>query len=140
MLEQKIYSLQDAAIKSDYTQKEIRRFVHLELIPSIGKDEKNPRFDEYDLQWIRTIRHLQHCHMNDDEIRRYAILYAAGGSTIPERKKMLDAKRQELEAEIYDLQSGLDFISYRQEYYDRIRRCDIDGAARILLESDMCMF
>ena len=77
--------------------------------------------------------------MTDDEIRRYANLYAAGGSTIPERKKMLDAKRQELEAEIYDLQAGLDFISYRQEYYDRIRRCDIDGAAQILLESDMCM-
>ena len=138
MLEQKIYSLKDVAAKSDYPEKEIRRFVRLELIPSIGKEEKNPRFDEYDLQWIRTIRHLQHCHMTDDEIRRN--LYAAGGSTIPERKKMLDAKRQELEAEIYDLQAGLDFISYRQEYYDRIRRCDIDGAAQILLESDMCMF
>ena len=55
MLEQKIYSLKDVAMKSDYPEKEIRRFVRLELIPSIGKEEKNPRFDEYDLQWIRTI-------------------------------------------------------------------------------------
>ncbi len=140
MLEQKIYSLKDVVTKTSYTTKDIRHFVRAELIPSIGKTEKNPRFDEFDLQWIRTIRHLQHCHMTDDEIRRYASLYAAGTSTIPERKKMLDAKRQELEAEIYDLQAGLDFISYRQEYYDRIRHCDIDGAAQILLESDMCMF
>lgn len=140
MLEQKIYSLKAVAEKSDYAEKDIRHFVRAELIPSISKDEKNPRFDEFDLQWIRTIRHLQHCRMTEDEIRRYANLYAAGSSTIPERKQMLDEKRQELEAEIYDLQSGLDFISYRQEYYDRIRRCDIDGAAQILLESDMCMF
>ena len=67
-------------------------------------------------------------------------LFAQGSKTIPERKAMLAAKAQELEAEIYDLQSSLDFISYRQQYYDRILEQDIDGAAEVLLESDMCMF
>ena len=53
---------------------------------------------------------------------------------------MLKEKAQELEAEMYELQASLDYINYRQQYYDRILEQDIDGAAEVLLESDMCMF
>ena len=78
--------------------------------------------------------------MTNDEIYKYAQLFAKGSTTIPERKAMLKEKAQELEAEMYELQASLDYINYRQQYYDRILEQDIDGAAEVLLESDMCMF
>lgn len=140
MLEQKIYSLEEARRKTNLSAEILHSFCEHNLIPGIQPGTAKPRFDEYDLQWIKVLNSLKHCRMNNAEIAKYATLFAQGSKTIPERKAMLAAKAQELEAEIYDLQSSLDFISYRQQYYDRILEQDIDGAAEVLLESDMCMF
>lgn len=140
MLEQKIYSLTEVANKTNLTEEKLLSFCKLRYIPGVDSDSKTPRFDEYDVQWTRVLIELEHSRMTSEEIQKYAELFAQGGETIPERKKMLADKRQELEAEIYDLQSSINFIDYRNQYYDRITEQDIDGAAEVLLESDMCMF
>ena len=140
MLEQKIYSLKEAAQKTNLSAKMLRSFCDNNLIIGIKPFTKTPRFDEFDIQWIKIVDSLKHCRMTNDEIFNYAQLFAKGSKTIPERKAMLKEKAQELEAEMYDIQASLDYINYRQQYYDRILEQDIDGAAEILLESDMCMF
>ena len=140
MLEQKIYSLEEAGQKTNLSAKILHSFCDHNLIPGVKPGTKAPRFDEYDIQWIKIIDSLKHCRMTNDEIYKYAQLFAKGSATIPERKAMLKEKAQELEAEMYELQASLDYINYRQQYYDRILEQDIDGAAEVLLESDMCMF
>lgn len=53
-------------------------------------------------------------------MRTYIDLCLAGESSIPERKVILAEKRKRLEEEIRRIQESIDYIDWKQSFYDEV--------------------
>lgn len=53
-------------------------------------------------------------------MREYIALCLAGESTIPERKIILDIKRQALVEQLKQVQDCIDYIDWKQSFYDDV--------------------
>jgi predicted transcriptional regulator len=52
------------------------------------------------------------------EIKEYARLYVEGDSTIEARRRIIEARRQEVLRELENLRTTLDFIDYKCWFYE----------------------
>ena len=53
-------------------------------------------------------------------MRDYLQLCLQGEQSIPERKKMLDEKRERLVAQMAEIQASIDYIDWKQGFYDDV--------------------
>ena len=54
------------------------------------------------------------------EMKEYLNLCLKGKSTIPERKVILDAKLRELERKKQEIQDSIDYVHWKQGFYDDV--------------------
>lgn len=83
------------------------------------------RYSDRDVRWIDFIKRLKDTGMSIREIKRYALLRAAGAATLDERLKLLLRHREVLSEQIAELQehqSKLDdkIRFYREEIEKRL--------------------
>lgn len=115
-----------------YTMKQTCEMTHLHyetlkfycnqgLVPNVKRDAGNRRiFDERDIAWINSLTCLKKCGLSLAEMKDYLALCKQGAVTIPERKIFLEEKRQALLEQQKDLQSALDYIDWKQGFYDDV--------------------
>lgn len=90
-------------------------------IPSDFRLMNNRRvFDEKDVKWIKDLTCLKRCGMSIQEMREYLALCLQGESTIPERKRVLEKKQTALREQIKELQDSIDYIDFKQQFYDDV--------------------
>ena len=58
--------------------------------------------------------------MSIQEMREYLQLCLEGEGTIPERKRVLEKKQAALREQIRELQDSIDYIDYKQQFYDDV--------------------
>ena len=58
--------------------------------------------------------------MSISEMKEYINLCLAGESTIPERKIVLDIKRNALLEQLKQIQNCIDYIDWKQSFYDDV--------------------
>lgn len=63
---------------------------------------------------------LKKCNMSIQEMKDYLELCLKGQSTIPQRKEMLAKKRESLLASIKELEECVDYIDWKQGFYDDV--------------------
>ena len=91
------------------------------LIPNVKRDRNNYRiFDDNDINWIKSLYCLKNCGMSIKEMKNYLDLCLQGESTIPIRKEILKHKQEELLKEKEKIQSSIDFIDWKQHFYDDV--------------------
>ena len=91
------------------------------LIPNVKRDSNNYRiFDENDIAWINSLNCLRNCGMSISEMKDYIKLCLEGESTIPERKEILAIKRQSLLEQQKLIQESIDYIYWKQGFYDDV--------------------
>lgn len=91
------------------------------LIPNVKRDSNNYRiFDENDIAWINSLNCLRNCGMSISEMKNYIKLCLEGESTIPERKEILAIKRQSLLEQQKLIQESIDYIDWKQGFYDDV--------------------
>lgn len=91
------------------------------LVPNVKRDKNNRRvFDERDVKWIKDLVCLKKCGMSIQEMKDYLALCLEGPSTITRRKEMLSVKREELLSSIQELESCVDYIDWKQQFYDDV--------------------
>ena len=91
------------------------------LIPNVKRDSNNYRiFDENDIAWINSLNCLRNCGMSISEMKDYIKLCLEGESTIPERKEILAIKRQSLLEQQKLIQESIDYIDWKQGFYDDV--------------------
>ena len=54
-------------------------------------------------------------------MKEYITLCLAGESTIPERKRILDIKRNALLEQLKQVQECIDYIDWKQSFYDSMK-------------------
>lgn len=91
------------------------------LVPNVKRDKNNYRiFDDNDIAWINSLSCLKNCDMSIVEMKEYLRLCLKGESSIPERKVILEAKLRELEHKIQKINDSIDFIHWKQGFYDDV--------------------
>ena len=91
------------------------------LVPNVKRDLNNYRvFDEEDNKWIKTLTCLKKCGMSLAEMKEYLRLCKVGDETILQRKEILNKKEKELLSQIDLFNESIEFIHYKQNFYDKL--------------------
>ena len=113
--------MKEACEKTGLTYETLKFYCNQSLVPNVKRDEKNRRiFDDNDIAWINSLNCLRNCNMSIHEMWEYIALCLKGEGTITERKYILAEKRKHLEAELKRIQDSIDYIDWKQGFYDDV--------------------
>ena len=116
-----IYTMMQACKEADMTYQALKYYCNEGLVPNVKRDKNNRRiFDEKDIKWIKDLVCLKKCGMSIQEMKDYLALCLEGPSTITRRKEMLSVKLEELLSSIQELESCVDYIDWKQQFYDDV--------------------
>lgn len=116
-----MYTMMQVCREADMTYQALKFYCNEGLVPNVKRDKNNRRiFSEHDLQWIKSLSCLKRCGMGIQEMKEYLVLCLEGKATIPQRQKVLAAKREALVAEIRELEECVDYVDWKQEYYEQV--------------------
>ena len=91
------------------------------LVPNVHRDRNNRRvFDDRNIGWLTGLMCLRRCGMSMKDMKIYMEYCLQGKKSIPERKVMLAATREELLSRMKELQDALDYIDDKQSFYDDV--------------------
>ena len=116
-----MYSMKETCKKTNLTYQTLKYYCNEGLIPNVKRDNNNYRiFDDNNIAWIISLSCLKNCGMSIAEMKEYLKLCLEGESTIPERKIILDRKKDDLKRKMKELQDSLDYIGWKQNFYDDV--------------------
>ncbi len=116
-----MYSMKEVCKQTGLTYETLKFYCNQGLVPNVKRDEHNHRvFDDRDVAWIKSLNCLKNCDMSIQEMKAYIDLCLQGESTIPERKVILEEKRKALLIQMQELQEAIDYIGWKQGFYDDV--------------------
>lgn len=116
-----MYTMKQTCIEVDMSYEALKFYCNEGLIPNVKRDKNNRRiFDDRDIAWIKSLSCLKNCGMSIQEMKVYLELCLEGPSTIPTRKEILEVKRKDLLAQIDKLESAVNYIDDKQQFYDDV--------------------
>ena len=116
-----MYTMKEACEKTGLAYETLKFYCNQGLVPNVKRDSQNRRvFDDRDIAWINSLGCLKNCNMGIAEMKEYLSLCLRGESTIPERKDILDAKREALEIERRRIEEAIAYIDWKQGFYDDV--------------------
>ena len=118
---ERIYSMKETCELTGLSYDTLKYYCNEGLIPNVKRNKSNYRiFNDNDINWIKNLLCLKNCDMGITEMREYIKLCLIGKDSIPERKKILDSKLQELECKKQEIQKSIDFVQRKQKFYDDV--------------------
>lgn len=116
-----MYSMKEACELTNMAYENLKFYCNEGLVPNVKRDERNYRvFDDHDIKWIQSLNCLKNCNMSIAEMKEYLALCLEGEKTIPKRKTILQNKREALLQSIEKLQQAVEFIDWKQNFYDDV--------------------
>lgn len=116
-----LYTMKETCKKVDMTYEALKFYCNEGLVPNVKRNKNNHRvFDERDINWIASLSCLKKCGMSIQEMKEYLALCLQGPDTIPERKIILEEKRNSLLEKIAELNDSIDYIDWKQQFYDDV--------------------
>ena len=116
-----MYTMMQVCRETDMTYQTLKYYCNEGLVPNVKRDGNNRRvFDERDVKWIKDLVCLKKCGMSIQEMKEYLALCLKGEATIPQRQEMLVQKRTALLSSIEELKGCVDYIDWKQEFYDDV--------------------
>ncbi len=116
-----MYTMKQTCEITGLSYETLKFYCNQGLIPNVKRDANNRRiFDDQDHAWIQSLRCLKNCGMSISEMKEYIELCLNGESTIPERKRILSAKRIALVRQLQQVQECIDYIDWKQGFYDDV--------------------
>ena len=116
-----MYTMMQVCREAGMTYQALKFYCNEGLVPNVKRDENNRRvFDEHDLQWVKSLTCLKKRGMSIQEMKDYLALCLEGETTTPQRQKVLEEKRAALLAEIKELQGCVDYVDWKQNFYNEV--------------------
>lgn len=116
-----MYTMKEACRETGMTYEALKFYCNKGLVPNVKRDANNRRvFDDHDVAWIKSLTCLKNCGMSIQEMKQYIDLCYQGEASIPERKLVLAKKREELLYRIAELQTSVEYIDWKQGFYDDV--------------------
>lgn len=116
-----LYTMKQTCQATDMNYETLKFYCNEGLVPNVKRDKNNRRvFDENDVAWIKSLLCLKNCDMSIQEMKEYLALCLQGQGSIPQRKVMLEEKRNALLQRMTALQKSVDYIDWKQGFYDDV--------------------
>ena len=116
-----MFTMKDVCKQVNMPYETLKFYCNKGLVPNVKRDNNNYRiFDENDVACIKSLICLKNCGMSIQEMKEYLDFCLDGPSTIPQRKIILDKKREELLGKVSVLQKSIDYIDWKQGFYDDV--------------------
>ena len=116
-----MYTMKQACEKTGLSYETLKFYCNQGLVPNVQRDKNNFRlFSDRDIAWINSLGCLKNCGMSIQEMKRYLELCLQGQQSIPQRKVILEEKRNSLLAQIRQLQDAVGYIDWKQGFYDDV--------------------
>lgn len=116
-----IYSMKEACDVSGLNYETLKFYCNEGLVPNVKRDKLNRRvFSGHDVGWIKSLKCLKDCGFTLEEMREYLAMCLEGPASIPRRKVMLEAKRAILKQKMAEIQASLDYIDWKENFYDDV--------------------
>lgn len=116
-----MYTMMQTCKETNLTYQTLKFYCNEGLVPNVKRDKNNRRiFDEHDVAWIKSLSCLKNCGMSIKDMKKYLNLCLQGTSTIHERKQILNQKRKKLLEQIKNLESSIQYIDHKQQFYDDV--------------------
>lgn len=116
-----MYTMKEACLKVNMNYETLKFYCNQGLVPNVKRDKNNYRiFDDRNIAWIQSLACLKNCGMSIQEMKEYLNLCLDGESTIPDRKQILNKKRKELEKKVAELNESINYIDWKQGFYDDV--------------------
>lgn len=116
-----MYTMKEVCRETGMTYEALKFYCNEGLVPNVKRDANNHRvFDDRDVAWIKSLTCLKNCGMSIQEMKVYIDLCLQGESSIPERKVILAQKREDLLRKMAQLQASIDYIDWKQGFYDDV--------------------
>lgn len=135
--EKKFYTMKQTCEKTGLSYDTLKFYCNEGLVPNVKRDKNNYRiFDDNDIAWINSLSCLKNCDMSIVEMKEYLRLCLKGESSIPERKVILEAKLRELEHKIQKINDSIDFIHWKQGFYDDVLNSKVKYYSNLIPSKD----
>jgi len=116
-----MYTMKEVCRETGMTYEALKFYCNEGLVPNVKRDANNHRvFDDRDVAWIKSLTCLKNCGMSIQEMKVYIDLCLQGEPSIPERKVILAQKREDLLRKMAQLQASIDYIDWKQGFYDDV--------------------
>lgn len=116
-----MYTMKDVCHETGMTYETLKFYCNEGLVPNVKRNVNNHRiFDDRDVAWIKSLTCLKNCGMSIQEMKLYIDLCLQGEESIPERKVILDQKREQLCRQMAALQASIDYIDWKQSFYEDV--------------------
>lgn len=116
-----MYTMKEVCRETWLAYETLKFYCNEGLVPNVKRNANNYRvFDDRDVRWIRSLTCLKNCGMSIQEMKQYIDLCLQGKASISERKIILAQKREHLLKQMADLQASIDYIDWKQSFYDDV--------------------
>ena len=130
-----MYTMKDVCRETGMTYEALKFYCNEGLVPNVKRDANNHRvFDDRDVAWIKSLTCLKNCGMSIQEMKVYIDLCLKGESSIPERKQILAQKRKDILKRMSELQASIDYIDWKQGFYDDVLSGKIEYYSNLISE------
>lgn len=130
-----MYSMKEACQLSNMTYDTVKFYCNKGLVPNVKRDKNNYRiFDDNNIGWLKSLSCLKKCGMSIEEIKEYLDYCLQGQNTIPERKVILNKKRQKLIEQMKVIQESIDYIDSKQQLYDDIMNGKMEYKSNLIIK------
>ncbi len=117
-----MHTMLEACEAAGLTYQTLKFYCNEGLVPGVKRDNRNRRvFDDHTLAWIKDLACLKRCNFSIAEMKTYLALCLQGEKTIPQRQKILERKRAELVDQVKQLNDSIDYIDWKQGFYNDVR-------------------
>ena len=117
----KLYAMKEACEQTGLPYETLKNNCNTALVPNVKRLDNNRRvFDDHDIAWIKSLTCLKKCGMTIEEMKQYLAYCLQGPDSIPVRKIMLDKKRSLLQEKLQEIQESIDYIDWKQNFYDEV--------------------
>lgn len=116
-----MYTMKQACEKTGLSYETLKFYCNQGLVPNVKRDKNNRRiFNDKDIAWIQSLNCLKNCDMSISEMKEYIELCLLGESSIPERKIILNVKKEALIQQMKQIQESIDYIDWKQNFYNDV--------------------
>lgn len=116
-----LFMMMQVCREADMTYQTLKFYCNQGLVPNVKRDKNNRRvFDKHDVEWVKSLICLKRCGMSIEEMKEYLALCLQGETSIPQRKTMLAEKRSRLVEQIAELEASVEYIDWKQGFYDDV--------------------
>jgi len=125
--------MKEVCKKTGLSYETLKFYCNEGLIPSVKRNKNNHRiFDDYNLNWIKSLQCLKNCEMSLAEMKKYLAMCLEGSQSIPQRKIFLKKKLADLHEKMKILQDAIDYIHWKQNFYDDILSGKIEYKSNLI--------